>query len=132
MTAKQRQKLINVIKKDATLCGQYLGKPRTGDACVIGGMALAIKVPRKDLERAEGEHISTGALEWLVEKLSDAYGLNEDQLSELQQLNDSINDGLVPDDGKTTPKKIKERRRKLIELVDSWPVEKPVKKGGKK
>jgi len=110
MNITQRQQIIEIIKKDATLKGRYY-EPTTGDACVIGGLALAAGVNPRILGYCGGLPISN-LDSWVThirKLLRDRFGIDEEQALRLQRTNDYKDNTAF-------------RREALIQMVNGFPV----------
>lgn len=106
LTRKQADKIIAVIEQDATARQVY--RTKTGEACVIGGLAIAAKAARL-LPRIGSRDNDTSiiGMDKLCDRLNAEYGLSDDQLRRLQYINDYY----------TT---VAKRRAALIERVNEW------------
>ena len=116
MNKQQKQEIIDIIKKDAEITEYYY---RHGETCVIGGLALACGVPIETLINACSAFIHTkddttanpngaaAAVEAIRAGLAKRYGLTEDEMRELQQVNDWHDDR-------------EERQQRLIDKVEEF------------
>jgi len=104
MTKKQKDKIIKVIKNDATLRHIYALDDK---ACVIGGLCLAAGYPKKKLIGMDKNSISNSLFEDVWDLLNKVFGLTRFQLKDLQSINDYYD--------RTTS-----RREALIETVKSY------------
>lgn len=108
MTKEQCAAAIKVIKKDATGRLEYYRphyRPQSGgDACVIGGLALAAGVKPERLIRDNTVAIIFSDLDDVAEAIKVKFGLDRMELAGLQEINDE------------TPDLI-ERRKRLIERL---------------
>lgn len=93
MNKIQKAKLVRIVKNDCLHASEYFSI--TGETCVIGAMALAVKFKRELLEKHNRQSIgpvfrdsNTPVLNRLVEILSEAFGLTDEQLGCIQELND--------------------------------------------
>jgi len=105
MTKKQKEKIISVIEKDATLIGEYVGSTPE-KACVIGGLALAAGVDPKVFYEDNTGLISKDYYEPVRRKIRGKFGLLKTQLGHLQMINDNADSVGI-------------RRRKLIAYIKS-------------
>lgn len=105
MNKKQFKMAAAVIRNDATLrCANY--DPDSGDACVIGGLSIACRVPKKILMSFEGIGVSWASAVTVRDRLLEVYGLDKAQLMRLQQINDG-------------EKELPLRRKRLIAYLKS-------------
>jgi hypothetical protein len=95
MTKKQFKRAAAVIRKDAELQMSYFS--RDGRTCVIGGLLKAAKfrlsrIPAKSnhaMIHATYEH---RALIPAIDRLAREFGLSVNRLSQLQRINDEVDD----------------------------------------
>lgn len=108
MNSTQKAQIIEAIKRDANLKGYYYD-PKTGQACVIGGLALACEINKPYLALARGAiQYGTGPEKAIREMLHARFGLSIGQLVNLQKINDQ-------------EYSTERRRERLIELVQTYP-----------
>lgn len=119
MTKKEANKIIEVIKCDATLVGSYNDRCDGSRQCVIGGLAKAAGFDLSQLSlTANGSSISallrpnhfgpyTRQLSNMTDTIAKKFDLSIRQMQKLQDINDRCNS--------TT-----ERRRQLIAKVKEW------------
>ena len=102
--AVEVDRIIQVIRKGANGTGVLYYKPPKGkdQLCIIGGLLHVAGVSFEDLGVSDPRSIPDA-----VHILIADYGLNLDRIVELMRLNDLY-------------KTIANRRKKLIELVESW------------
>lgn len=127
MTAKQKEKIIEVIKGDATAECQYITP--SDDMCVIGGLAYAAGVSKDVLRTAGQKAIGTQnvdesidvrehhvlALALIRETIEREYGLGIGDQIQLQCRNDyQVN--ITPWDS------IHRRREALIKMVEEFTI----------
>lgn len=95
-------RIRKVIDADATIQNRYLGD-KEGEACIIGGMALAMGFPQLPQYTSQLHDplsgtcrnflgIDTRSLQELQTALVEYYGVTTEDLYHLQRLNDQCND----------------------------------------
>lgn len=90
MNAKQKKRVIDVIKKDAKLTGAYYW---CGDYCVIGGLLKEAGISNDKLKAMDNKSQSDiGRFEWALEILNKEFGIDKDLAEDLQTVNDDHDD----------------------------------------
>jgi hypothetical protein len=89
MTKKQQKEIIKVIKADATVQYSYYN-PKTGEMCVIGGLATAAGVPITVLKACKNEDITewNGSCARVRTAIHAKFGLLDREMRLLQMVND--------------------------------------------
>jgi len=122
MTKQQKQKILDIIKKDSQIANRYCVGGKT---CVIGG--LLKEIGWTDAALAEGNEKRISSAVTKMKDLIDHYGIDWMQAVRLQITNDEDEGALnYPLDSKliaelsSKPELIKARRERLTKLVESW------------
>lgn len=107
MNPTQKQKIVTVISEDCQITHKYVNE--LGQTCAIGALCLATDLELPEFDDMENsESISCV---WFCQDLMMHYGLSEQNLIEIQNLNDT----------RPTPE---ERRQAILKYLETIPLAK--------
>lgn len=115
MKSLQKKLIKTIVSEGKPICGYYC---KDGEFCVLGMLAIKADVPKEKLTSIENGAIDEPRWIWLRNRLGETFGLDDDQLAELQEINDAVPNGFSGPD----PDGIDKRRTKLLEYIEKLPV----------